>query len=272
MTRRILGLAVLLAAFVACDGITDPGAAGDLSIQFATVSTSTAASMAPSASQAGSLTVTGNNGTLTIEEIYVIVDKFKLEGADDACESVEDDDEDDTELDDCEEFESERPALVSIPLDGSEVNVLDASVPTGTYSALEWEVEDADFDEDDEDEAELAALRSEIDSIFGAGVWPAEASMVVIGSFQDTSATDPTPFTTFFEAEIEVESEIAPALEITEDGASRELTINFDPQSWFLLDSGDVLDLAALSDSVVEFELEFEDGIASIEHEEEDDD
>ncbi|MCA1792172.1 MAG: hypothetical protein LC667_20685, partial [Thioalkalivibrio sp.] len=57
-----------------------------------------------------------------------------------------------------------------------------ATVPLGTYNALEWEVEDLDF-EDDDDQQETAAVRADIESIFGAGVWPSEASMAVIGSF-----------------------------------------------------------------------------------------
>lgn len=140
------------------------------------------------------------------------------------------------------------------------------------YSELEWEVEDIELDEDDEDEAQIQAVVDDIDSIFGAGTWPAEASMAVIGSFRHADSTEARSFTTFFEAEVEVETEIAPPLEVTEDDPSRDLTITFDPEAWFTRTDGTVMDLAALSDSVVEFELDFEDGIASVEHEDHDDD
>lgn len=268
--KTILPIMTAVLALGACDSATGPNASPNLSIGFAAVPT-TAADALPAGTgvAADSMTVTGANGTLTIDGIYVIVDKFKLEGGDGACANVNDDDEDDSEFDDCEEFRS-PPMLVQIPVDGSEVNVLDTDIPVGVYTGLEWEVEDMELDEG-ENAAELDAVMAAIDSVFGPGVWPGAASMAVQGSFLPTDSTNAQPFTVFFDAEIEVEVPIEPPLEITADSASRDLTINLAPQAWFTLSNGDVMDLSAMTGSVVEFELEFEHGISSVEQHEHDD-
>ena len=70
-------------------------------------------------------TITGSNGTLTLESLHLVVGEFELEGSDDACredkvERDDDDDEgedDDEDREDCGEFEA-APFLLSLPLDG----------------------------------------------------------------------------------------------------------------------------------------------------------
>lgn len=267
MKRSILLTMALVAGLAACDDATGPEGLSTLTISFATVSTD--APLADAGAPLADVTATGTNGTLTIETIWVIVDKFKLEGADDACEPVNDDDEDDDELDDCEEFES-SPMLVSIPVDGTELDLLTAEIRPGTYTAFEWEVEDIELDDDDEEETDLEAVRADIEEVFGPDVWPDEASMAVQGSFLADGAAEAESFTTFFDAEIEVEMVIDPPLVITDESADRELTVNFAPQSWFTLEDGTVINLAAASGEVMEFELEFEDGIVDIEHDDDD--
>ncbi len=271
MMKRILPIMAVALAFAACDSATGPTGSPNLSIGFAAVPTTAAYALPGGTGGAtGSLTVTGANGTLTIDAIYVIVDKFKLEGGDGACANVNDDAEDDSEFDDCAEFQSPS-MLIQIPLDGTEVNVLDSDIPIGVYTGLEWKVEDAELDEEGEDAADIDAVMMAIDSVFGPDVWPGAASMAVQGSFLPTDSANAQPFTTFFDAEIEVELPIDPPLEITADSVSRDLTVNLDPQAWFTLSNGDVMDLAEMSGSVVEFELEFEHGIGSVEHHEHND-
>lgn len=268
MKRSILLTAALVAGLAACDDTTGPEGPSTLTISFATVSTD--APLADAGAPLADVTATGTNGTLTINAIWVVVDKFKLEGANDACEPVNDDDEDDDELDDCEELES-PPMLVPIPVDGTELDLLTAEIRPGTYTAIEWEVEDIELDDDDEEETELETVRADIEEVFGPGVWPDEASMAVQGSFLADGAAEAESFTTFFDAEIEVEMVIDPPLVITDEGANRELKVNFAPQSWFTLENGTVVNLAAASGEVMEFELEFEDGIVEIEHDDDED-
>lgn len=277
MIRRILTTALAAGVFAACGDSTGPEGTANLSIAFATTAetNSGGADLAALSTPgtARSIEVGGTNGTLIIDEIWVIVSEFELEGALAACDDAfgDDDGDDDGFDDDCEEFES--PAtLVRIPTDGTRLEVLSAAVPLGTYSELEWEVEDVDFDDDDDDEQELQNVRAEIEDAFGAGVWPAEASMAVAGTFQAEGTTDVVPFTTFFDAEIEVEMDLSPALVISEEGASRELTIVLSPEIWFQNVDGSVMNLAALDGEVVEFEAEFEDGVLEIERDDDDDD
>lgn len=271
--RRALIPGLLLAAIVSCDNGTGPDGPANLTVAFATAPATTAAASPPSSAEgawsAANVTATGTNGTLTITDIWVVVDKFKLEGADDACLPVDDDDEDDDELDDCEEFEA-PPALVSIPVDGGALDVITATVPVGTYTKLEWEIEDIDLDDVDEDEDELSDVAGAIETEFGPGVWPAEASMAVMGTFDDGETV--TPFITFFDAEIEVELGLVPPLAMTEAGASRELTIVLAPATWFQLSDGTVMDLSQFDDQVAELELDFESGIVEIERDDDDDD
>ncbi len=70
-------------------------------------------------------------------------------------------------------------------------------------------------------------------------------------------------FTTYFEAEIEVEMDLDPVLtivsgEVQAGGAT--ITILLMPDVWFRRADGTVWNLADLQDELVEFELEIEDG------------
>lgn len=267
MYRKILAGLLVMGTLAACDDTTTPAGTATLNVAFAAAGTTTMdADLAamPVDGPLYAVDVSGTNGTLTIDEIHVIVSEFELEGAVAACDEGEASEEDE-DLEDCEEFES-PPSFVQIPTDGTPLVVATAAVPLGTYTELEWEAEDVSLDEEAEDEAELAAVREDIESVFGAGVWPDEASMAIVGSFLAEGETEPVDFTTFFDAEIEVETPIDPALEITEEGASRELTVVLSPDIWFTNVDGTVMNLAELSGQLVEFEAEFEDGVVEIEH------
>ncbi len=265
MHRRIFSVLVAAAAVAACGDST--GVDGGASVGVAFTSTSNVVAAGPAASvvegQPSAITLPGTNGTLVIDAIYVIVSELELEGSVASCEEGLDDD-------DCEEVE-QGPFLVEVPTDGSALRVATAIVPLGSYNALEWEVEDLDF-EDDDDQQETAAVISEIETLFGAGVWPSGASMAVVGSFTAEGETTATEFTTFFAAEIEVEMELVPPLELTAEGASRELTIVLSPDLWFLNTDGTVMNLALYSGELVEFEAEFENGVVEIEVDDDSDD
>ena len=99
--------------------------------------------------------------------------------------------------------------------------------------------------------------------------------MVIVGTFTPSGGVA-RPFTVFAEAEIEVEMEFDTPVEVTEAGANQDLIVNVAPELWFARAGGDVLNLSerdfAETGSLLEFELEIEDGFTSIEHEDEDDD
>lgn len=274
--RRILPLVVVgltLAATACEDGVSPEEGQAAVTVQFGTAATTTSAATSGTAAAAlDELILTGTNGVLTITDIRLIVAELELEAEDAACELIEEAD-DDAE---CPDFEA-PPSFVDVPLGTGTVDVATDLIPFGTYQALEFEVEDISFDEDDEDEGDLSTIRTEVLAAFPQ--WPDEASMVVTGVFDPDPATtgDERPFTVFFEAEIEVEQEFATPLIVDETGATQSITVNLVPAAWFALATGEVVDLSAFdfetTGDVVEFELEFEDGLeAEIEDDDDDED
>lgn len=252
LASLVLGVFVL----AGCDAAGPSSSDGTrVEVGFATTSSaSTATTSAHSLARAADgLEVSGTNGTLTVDDLRIIVSEVELEGdGDDA------------------EFESERPSFVDLPLDSNNVaQVVADEVPPGTYNEFGFEVEDIEVDDDDDDE-ELSQLREEIENE-GFANWPDEASMVVVGTFTPDEG-EARSFTTYFEAEIEVEIEMEDrSFEVGEDGAPRQLTVNLDPSRWFSNPDGTVDDLSKddyeTTNELVEFELEyeFEDGVTKIE-------
>jgi hypothetical protein len=260
----------------ACD-VLAPDDGGRVTVRFATTSNSSqSADIGITAAAAQELVLTGTNGTLTISNISFIVSEFELEREDDACEHEElrdhDDDEDDDEEedDDCEEFEI-GPFFVELPLSGA-VSVVSQEVPAGTYSELEFEVENLHRDHDDDDDEEehrkernIPSLISEIRSA-GFAQWPEAASMVVVGTFTPRTGAA-RPFTVFFDAEIEIKLDFEPPL-LVEDG-ERLVDIEIDPSFWFRTFANTVTDLSAFdfatTHRVVDFEAKLKSGFQRVE-------
>jgi hypothetical protein len=252
MPKKGLVLSALLAAAAGCDNPAGDDE-GRVAIRFAASTASRSAAVSPSFSgSAQALLLTGTNGTLRIEDIRMIVSEFELERAEGSCVEERDDD-------DCEEFEG-GPFLLGLPLAGGSITLTRQEIPAGTYTELEFEVEDLDADEDD-DGAErqaiqglLATLRADYPG------FPSGASMVVRGTFTPTGGS-PQPFTVYFDAEIEVEKELVPPVEVPDTEA---LTVNVDPGLWFR-SGGQVMNLAVLNGKVVEFEAKLGEGFGKVE-------
>lgn len=254
----LLAAAALLAA---CGDGTTPSSS--VAIKFGTAAPSMSppsllASAPMGASAAQGLMITGSNGTLDITDIRVIVEEFELE-------PVEVNDCDvDPEPAECADFEA-RYFFIDVPLTGSPVTVVQENIPVGMYDELEFEVDDIEVDSDDPEELAdadlIEALFNEVRAVFSD--WPEKASMVIVGSFTPTggSAVD---FRAYFEAEIEVEFDLIPPLEVTEEGLSQDLVIQLSPDLWFLQGDGTVMDLSQFdfptTGLLIDFELEIEDG------------
>lgn len=278
MSRSIRSIpvgALVVAALSACGDGTGVGGPHNVALNFQVVGSAPTASAGPSAvggpaRVAGPpLVLVGTNGTLTIDEIRLIVSEVELEKIDDSC--LGDDDSVDDLGDSCEEFNA-GPSFLDLPLDGQPVEVATDLVPSGTYEELEFEIEDLEDDEDDSVEAALiSAVRAEILAVVPD--WPDEASALVTGSFTPTngSAVD---FRVFLKAEIEIEMELIPNLVIEGSAASRDVTVELSPDIWFMQASGEVIDLSQFdydtTGELLEFDVEFEDGFTKIEVENDD--
>lgn len=256
--KRLTAALLFVPLVGACADVTGPAGTAPVELSFATVSTTSAmtadgASLALAAFEPATLTIPANGGVFEIADVQFIVSEFELEGTE-TCTVTDEDGE--AEIDECE-FES-GPHLVNLPLDGSAISLGTSHITEGTYTFLEFEVEDLEADEEDADDSEkqaaLAAILTDVRAMYAD--FPAGASMVVSGQFVPDTG-DPQPFTVYFAAEIEIEMALDPALEVPANDA---LTINVDPSAWF---TG--FDLLAADGQLVEFELEMEHGFVEVE-------
>ncbi|MFW5952521.1 MAG: hypothetical protein ACOCVZ_10445 [Gemmatimonadota bacterium] len=259
--KRFAAVLLLVPFLGACDDSTGPAGAAPVDLRFATApSGSLSSDISPSllGLEAAALTLPAEGGAFEITDVQFIVSEFELEGT----ETCIEEDDGEVEYEECE-FES-GPSLVDLPLDGGAITLATGLITEGTYTFLEFEVEDLELDEDDleedDKEAALAQLLTGIRAVYPD--FPTGASMVASGQFVPTTG-DPQPFTVYFEAEIEIEMPLDPVLVVPTDDA---LTINVDPAVWF---TG--IDLLARNGQLIEFELEMEDGFLEIEIDDEDD-
>lgn len=278
MTRLLpllaLGLLLSGAALSGCDA-AGPEADGALTARFALAPDAQTGSAAARLA-ADALVIEGANGRLELTDIRFVVDKLKFERDDAACESAEAGDA--ADADDCEEVEA-PPFFLALPLDGTAVDVGTGRLVPGLYEEFEFEVEDLDLDDEpddedaDDDDAEYGALAEAVRAEFPA--WPDGASAVFVGSFVPADGGAARPFTAFVDAEVEVEMEFEPPVEVGED-AGGAFTVEIDPAAWFASASGDVLDLSAYDAGsgrdLLELEAKLKDGFRSLKVETDDSD
>lgn len=272
--KKTLMAVAALVAFTACESTTAPGGplgddAARVGVDFRVEGTASSSVTALPGSVTRNvlggqpLALTGSNGTLTLDEIWLVVAEFELERAnDDDCSNQGS--SNGSSSDSCEKFQG-PPQFVSLPLTGDAQPTVSQDVPADLYDELEFEVEDLELDEDEDNatQAELQALFNSIRQQFPG--WPRDASMLVVGSFTPTGGS-PVPFSTYFEAEIEIELEFQPPLNLTE-GDAATATVVVDPALWFTQNNGTVMDLSQFQGQLVEFEVELEDGFTELEWE-----
>ena len=238
-----LGIAAALLAGVACSDSAGPDDTGAVIVRV-----SGAAGMSFVA-ELLTLDVPGSIGVLTIDAIHLIVDEFKLERVEDACEDLNGDD------DACENFEA-PPFFVAVPLDGDDIGIVSQAIPADTYEELKFETKAPE-----DDGSLLAEIRLQFDD------WPEDASAHVIGTFTP-DVGEPVPFRVFFDAEVKVELEFDPPFEVVE-GEDQAVTVFVDPAIWFANPDGSVVDLSTFdfdeTGEVVKLEVKFENGFTKVE-------
>lgn len=272
-SNRTLTAAALLAATAACSDGTSVAGPKPLSVNFRVTgppsptmghpAAAPALASGPLAVAGPPLVLDGSNGTLTIDEIRIIINEVELKPADGSCDLVDDASDDPH----CPEFEA-PPRFLDLPLDGEPIEAVTALITPGVYKEIDFEVEDLEDDEDDlQEAAAIDAVRVQI--MAEIGDWPLEASALVTGSFAPVGGGS-VGFRVFLKAEIEVEMELIPNLVVAEDGgASRELTVDIRPDIWFERPDGSVLPLHLFdydtTGQLLEFDVEMEDGFTEIE-------
>ena len=259
-TRPLLGM-LTIASLVACDAATSPNATAR--VEFA--SPAVAGFSALTADSSG-LVITGTNGTLTLTEIRLVVDRLELRRLDvasctDSLRSHDDDHDDDHA---CPGFRTGL-FVADVPVGTGAVTVAAAEIPAGTYTALKFKVKDLEVDDDDDDlglGTRLQAVLTQLRTVHPD--WPDQASMLVVGTFTPTGGVA-RPFRVYFDAEIEVESPLAPPVVI--DSTSAGIRVDLRPDRWFRRGDGTIWNLALLDFAttrrLVEFETEFEHGVES---------
>jgi len=274
-------VAALLAgvALTACDDALGVNGGGVVALTFRVATTSAAQLAAVSGADDGPaavvgppMLIAGSNGTLTISEIRLIVAEVELEGEDDDfCDDDGSDGDDSSGSggssgDDCADFEA-PPRFLDLPLDGQPIEAFVGLIPPGVYDEIEFEIEDLEDDEDDtEFAAEIAALHASILDEFPD--WPRKATALVVGTFE-SEADGVIDFRVYVEAEIEVERDLVPPLVVGDGDVAAELTVDIRPDIWFKRSDGSVLPLHVydydLTGSLLELEVEIEDGFTEIE-------
>lgn len=265
----ITSLMLLVFTLTGCDFASDSGSQSRVTLQFNTTNSSSGSKAASASLQSShdSLVVEGTNGSLQIDDIRFIVKDFELERSEGECEGIADED-------DCEEVEAD-PFFVDLPLQSDSINLGTNTVEAGLYEELEFEVDDLEIDEEDdtEERRQKEELLAQIHQTFPD--WPATASMIISGNFT-SSQGDTAAFTVFAEAEVEIELEFNPPFEVTGDEVNKLVRVNINPSDWFLRADGTVFDLSQYdyesTGSLLEFEVEIENGFKSVEVDDNNDD
>ncbi len=215
--RSTVFLALL--ALGACEDSTGPEGNVGLSLSVA-VAPSTLASTAAmdGIPVARAETYDDGNNVLVLDRVAIVLEEIELEPLDnDDCDNYAE-----GEPDPCEEFEA-GPMVLELPLDGAVDQVVAIDVPPGFYKELEFNVDAAG---DDSEDAQFLVDNPDFEdvSIRVEGTWNGE----------------PFVFTSDLDAEQELE--LNPPLEIAEDSGPVNLTLSLDVGSWFVDESGALID------------------------------
>lgn len=235
MRTTIRSMTMMAAALsvVACEDGTGPGFGGpSATLSFAVPVQATASSGLFGGPSPVIVTDAGGR-TLDVQQIQVVVEELELKRAMHA-ECIDDDDA-------CEEFET-GPVLIDLPVGGGVISPFEVPIPADTYDELEFEIDDA------EDDSTSVAFFAQHPS------WPELASVRIVGTFDANDGAGPQAFDVFLEVSVEIERDLVPPLVVTEATQDVNVTIQIDVATWFLSETGELIDPRALtaSDNLLE--------------------
>jgi len=172
------------------------------------------------ASQApAELTLADGTNTLVLSKVFMVLREVELKRQFHAeCDSSITGDDDS-----CEEF-SAGPMLLELDLGGSGKQLVAIDVDPGTYDELEFDVHKPDDDTPDD-----LVFLLQYPQFRGVSIW-------VEGSFNEES------FTFLQDLNEEQEIDLLPALVVGAEAADLNLTMSLDLGTWFVSQSGDLLD------------------------------
>ncbi len=266
MQHSLRILSAVLVAVAACGDAT--GSSNNrVALRFGTVAPGASRAsvlggdVAQSVQLADEIVTLGTNGMLRIDDIQLIVSEVELKRAENDDCRRNDDDDDDGDRDHgngCRKFEG-GPFLVDLPLGGGVVTVLQAEIPTGTFRAVEFEIDDFEMDDDDDDNERLRAseLLAQLRLLYPDA--PARANMIVKGAFTPTGR-EARPFVVYFNADVEIKQRFDEPLNVEEGGG---ITVRIDPARWFEIGNR-VRDLSALNGRLVDLDFDIKNGFVRV--------
>lgn len=198
---RVLALALPFALLSACDSTEPDGQ--PISLSFS--------SQAPTATANTDVTITVGVNTLVITKAQLVVRRVKLKPSETSAATCSDDD---SSTDDCPTIQT-GPVLVDLPLTDNAVTTVNATVPTGTYSKVDFRIHKAS---DDAADAAFRAANPDFDG----------ASIRVEGTYNGSAFV--------FTSDLTEKQELTFATPLVVDEAGTttpNLTIQVDVNSWF---------------------------------------
>ncbi len=236
--RRALAIAPVAALVAACSG-TQSRASQPLTLAI----NSLAASTAPAASRpSGAIQIGSGANSLTINQAQIVLARIELSPSG-TCAAT-------GEADDCDELQV-GPTLVTLPVDGTTKLVLDALVPTGTYSGLQAKLDAVTANDDEPGAAAFLTAHPDLQGV----------SVKVAGVYTDAgNQTHNFTFTSGVDAEIEAAFQPP----ITVGATTSNLTVAVDVASWFkdgsaVVDPTNAANAAAIARNIERSFRAFED-------------
>jgi hypothetical protein len=220
--------AAALGLFAACAGGSDgsvapvDGGATSLSVSFATAGTATV-------NAAGNAVIVGTAAdTMVVTKVQMVLDNVKLRKSGVAAcpDSMKVSSTRGRSSDDrgCSRLDL-GPMLLDLPLGGTSTSPLTVTIPAGTYSQVEFELDDVN----------TGTRASQADKDFlTAHPEFRDVTVKVTGTYKGAA------FTFLSRASAEVEFEFSPAL-VVQSGVNDNVTVKLDLAAWFKNASGAVL-------------------------------
>ena len=221
----LLPLAALgLLAACAGDSTTSPAAAANTSLSVSFAATGTATTNA-----AGNAVLVGlEKDTMVITKVQMVLDNVKLRRAGVAAcpDSMKTSDTRGRSSDDrgCSRLDL-GPMLLDLPLTGASTSPLAVTIPAGSYTAAEFELDDVN--------TSTRATQAEKDFLTAHPEFR-DITVRVAGTYKGTA------FTFLSRASAEIEFEFSPALVVQKD-VNDNVTISLDLGAWFKNVGGAVL-------------------------------